>query len=270
MPGKLTSFEELMLCQHTTGFPCEFFIRLRFQGHLSPERFEQAVLDAASRHPLLAAGIVFRSNRPYWSSHAQLRSSVVWCDGEDSNAARAMPALDISRQGFAIWVQRDQGCSDVWLQMHHACCDGLGGYQFVRDILLLYAHGAASLADATREAVPALPRVDAKLLSRRGGFNMSSWEFLRMLPRQLVGVLGVREYLSRRPLPLLPHRPAALESVRDVYPTVLSNQFTLPVSQRLGRLAHSESATSNELYYSLHSMLGERGVVYSRSESGCG
>jgi NRPS condensation-like uncharacterized protein len=62
-----------------------------------------------------------------------------------------------------------------------------------------------------------LPAYDAALLPARNRFGMTFLKAFAMIPKQAVGLLGVRQYLMRHPVPLVPH-----QAISDTNPALLS------------------------------------------------
>ena len=60
--------------------------------------------------------------------------------------------LDIgSRTGLRVWVRQGDGASRIVMQFHHACCDGIGAYRFLGDLLAAYGARTATAGDVQIE-----------------------------------------------------------------------------------------------------------------------
>jgi len=198
LPLPLVSFEQYMLADDRPAYPMNFFVRLRFAG-----RFDRCVLDAAmsvvlARHPLLTA-VARRSKRGWIWEAADCPAKVRWLACAPGESLPALKPLDVRVEpGFRVTACEGQGRTDLILQAHHACCDGLATFAFAEDLLVSYATARGTAPGMT------LRPLEPRLLRQRGRFGLTTGQFLRVLPRQLVGLLGARQFLMRRPEPLAP------------------------------------------------------------------
>jgi NRPS condensation-like uncharacterized protein len=139
--------------------------------------------------------------------------------------------IDLYREpGLRTWVVEQEDETAVWLQIHHACCDGLGGLRFAEDLLVAYDHRTRAVAGSAnfRPLDPRRLRGRAKFLG----------QFLRRLPQQATGLFGVRDFLRNRPTPLL---PAADCGTRTCTATATTPATGWPL-YLTAQLSHSETA----------------------------
>lgn len=239
----LTPFEELMLYQDSSAYPCTCFIRLRFEGRLAQPAFEAAARGALGRHPLLAARVDQSRRRPCWILDAEPAPEIVWREGDVDDQYSPTRYLDLGEARLRLWVTRSSSASELLVQFHHACCDGLGIFQFIQDLLVLYARECGvSLPDK------ALPTLQPQRLAERGTFGLSTWKLFKMLPRQAVGLAGVRQFLSRKPVPTIPHeRRDAGEPTAEPYPAACGQQLDAPTVDGLRGVAKKLQVTTNDL-----------------------
>lgn len=119
----LTHFEELMLHQDSSAYPVSCFVRLRFEGRLVRAAFESAACVAIGSHPLLHA-VVEKQKRYVWRV-GDVAPKITWTDG-DHQPEPEMRQLDITAEyGLRFFVRLYENRSDVLIQLHHACCDGI-------------------------------------------------------------------------------------------------------------------------------------------------
>ena len=96
-------------------------------------------------------------------------------------------------------------------------------------------------------------------------------KLLRMLPKQLVGLLGARQFLMRRPTPLVPHQAVAPDPpLPPQYPAVLSHFFDRDETRRLREAARRQAVTMNDLlgrdlFLALHAWRQAQGVADDES-----
>ena len=126
-----------------------------------------AVRAAQARHPLLTALVDDNGPQP------QLRIDGGGCQPFVDWAADTAPIthtrgayIDLRCEvGLRVWVRAGTETTRVLVQIHHACCDGLGCLQFLEDLFLCYAVALGG----TNEPVP-LPELDPARLQKRGHF----------------------------------------------------------------------------------------------------
>lgn len=258
----LSPVEELMLHQDCPAYPYVIFIRLEFAGELAQEPFEAAVSQAIQRHPLLAAKIDSSRRRPHWQIPAALSPRVVWTTGEIDGRYPPVSRLQVGDEPLRVVVRRSASASELVLQLHHARCDGLGIYQFIEDLLLLYAIQTGS--NVSKES---LAELDETRLAGRGGFGLTTSKLLRMLPDQLAGLAGVRQYLMRNPTPMVPHeREPAQSPTSAPYPATATYQFDRETSTAIGKRARAAGVTANDLlcrdlFQAIHAFRKRRGTA---------
>jgi len=153
------------------------------------------------------------------------------------------PGIDLRRErGLRLWVGEGDGQTELVFQFHHACCDGAGALQLIGDVLLSYANAIAPDANLL------LPPLNAQLLQGRGRFGLTPWKLLRIAPQQMVGLLGARQFLQRKPIPLA----AGLQPLGNcrqaaVYPTAISRSLTPDETVALKAAARRLKCTVNDL-----------------------
>lgn len=157
-PLPLTAFEELMV--RDRAFPMDIWIELRFRDRLSVPALEEALAVLAVRHPLLVAGVEKVGGRLCWVPSASA-IPLVRLAGE---AWRPEPVLPEAGRGIRFYLVEPAAdhCS-LYLQVHHACCDGAAIRLLLLDLITLYAR----LTDP-QGSWPELTRLEPALLPMRG------------------------------------------------------------------------------------------------------
>ncbi len=243
-PLALTCLEEYMLCDDRPAYPMTGVFRLRFSGYLDGAAFEAAVAEAVRRHPLLRATVRRTGrSRPKWIEHPDWRPAVQWGSEINPYGFPAAGYMDLTRQpATRFWVvHRDDG-DDVIAQVHHACADALGMTQVLEDLLIGYARELGA------EEQVSLPELNVRHLRRRGAPGLTTWRFLRTAHQQAVGLLGAREFLLRRPEPLVPPAGEIDEALPPpLFPTPLVGQFDSAETGRIRATAKSRKVTVNDL-----------------------
>lgn len=242
---QLTHFEELMHWEDHPAYPCSVFVRVRFTGQLQQSKVKAAIDAILQRHPLLQAKIERRGRRWFWVPSKD-QPNLVWTEVDDSLSDNLPHATNIDLReeiGLRLFVLSGTQASDLIFQFHHSCCDGAGFLAFLHDWLCFYSQQCGAQPDEWKAA-----KIDPQLLVDRAKYGLTWWKLLKLLPRQLVGLQGVAQFLGRSPQPLLPHvaYPKELKPPAN-YPTVVTHTFSTDETIRLRQLAQIQNVTTNDL-----------------------
>jgi hypothetical protein len=156
-PQRLTPFEYYFLEDERPGYPAVFPIRLEWQGRLDRQALERAYRMAHERHPLVSAQLKpARFGRPSWVAGEP--KPLVWDVAEVAKAGEQLHA----RGGLRLFVSEQRDDIVMNFVFHHAAVDGLAAFQFVKDLLLAYAHVASR-----QTGHPPWPRLEPARLAAR-------------------------------------------------------------------------------------------------------
>mgnify|MGYP003669334715 FL=1 len=239
----LTPFERCMLLQDSAAYPCHCFIRLHFQGRLDREAFTAALQKTLPGHPLLRATVT-SGWRDRWSFADGVQPELLWCEGETGGPLPQAKPIDLGREsGLKVYVVQGAVNVEVTFQFHHACCDGAGMERFIDDLFVRYAHlrtNGEIASDATT--------VDPDRVASRGTYGLRLAKLLKLLPGQMVGLLGAAQFLGRHPKPLLDHpaRDRQAESTA-AFPSLKSFRFEKSQTLALRNTANERNVTLHEL-----------------------
>ena len=245
-PLRLTPFEEYMLMDDLPAYPMAGFLRLRFSGRFDRTALECAQREAFRRHPLLLA-TAHRGwlGRWYWRADHEGPEPIGWLGRPGDDTYPLVPdRIDLMAQpGVRLLVAEDEQSSDLIMHLHHAACDGLGGMQFFEDLLVAYAQ---KLGVAPPR--PVTPPIDPRRLRQCARFGLTRSQLLRLMPKQIVGLLGVRQFLQRSALPLAPGgaRPAD-GPMSQGFPASVVRQLDEGQVARLRAAAAGLGVTSNDV-----------------------
>lgn len=148
----LTPWEQYMFLDDCRRGPMTFFFRLSYVGQLDRQRLTQSLAVVVARHPLLAAKVVRQRGRFLWDSSLQPTIRLA-----DVSPAPQVPfAADhldlLATNGFRAGVCESQSGGQVWLEFHHAACDGLGAIEATAEIIAAYRGAANTLTPAPTTA----------------------------------------------------------------------------------------------------------------------
>jgi hypothetical protein len=246
LPLPLVAFERYMLADDQPEHPMTFIVRLVFSGELDRPAFAAAAAMAVRRHPLLGAHVQRCGRRGLrWIAAADPRP---WIDYGAASAPRTFPGaegIDLgAATGLRIWVRTGPERTEISVQFHHACCDGIGGYRFLEDLLVAYDRVARPGADEA-----AFRPLDAELLRRRARFGLSWPRVLLRLPAELWGLtVGLAAFALIRPAALAsPRQPALDEAARLTALDCPSHTFDRAELAGLRAAARAARATLNDV-----------------------
>jgi hypothetical protein len=241
----LTTMEQCLYWQDRPAYPWSWFARLKFSGCLDRTAFEAALAAVLARHPLLTAKVaVVGRQQLSWFPVDDPEPMIGWEAGPLGDTLPPAAHLDLHREiGIRFHVRTDATASELTIQFHHTCCDGIGGCMFIEDLLLAYALACGDPPDQLK-----LRPLDPGKLRGRGTFGLTFPTLLKMAPQQLVGVLRGRHFLTRRPVPLVPHRPCPNDDIPPKgYPATLHHVFDEESTIRGRRTAKHLGVTLNDL-----------------------
>lgn len=238
----LTPFEEYMLLDDRPAYPMNFFIRLCFSGRLDPVAMGTALAQALARHPLLT--VVARKHGWRWVwQPAECQPRMLHGPGPPSLLYPPMKPLDVRLEpGLRLIMRQDDARADLTFQFHHACCDGLAGILFAKDVGLLY------MQIIGQTPLPRLPPLNPGLLLRRNSFGPTLRKMLKLLPRWGIALRGAREFTTHRPEPIRPHESDWSASAPHAeYPAACIRELSPGESARFVEGARRRAVSPNEL-----------------------
>ncbi len=242
---RFTTLEEFLFWEDRPAYPWSCFGRLHLKGQLDRTAFTAAVRRVLKRHPLLSARArMGRGAHLYWVVEDEPQAAITWESGPIGRPFPAAKHLDLTREiGIRFHVVSDGNDCELVIQFHHACCDGAGMFAVIDELLIAYALAVGPASDGLQ-----LPSLDPARLASRGKFGLTFWKFLRMVPRQAVGLLGARQFLMRSPEPIIPHQPCDNEApVPPTYPAILNGILETAETANLRRAAMQKGVRLNDL-----------------------
>ena len=139
-PLHLSPIESLFCADDRPAFPMTFVLQFVFAGNVDRPAFEAALPAALVRHPLLRSlRKPAKRGLPCWVSAEGTAPVVDWGPEQEPLHLPNGERIDLAQEvGLRIWVRQGDGRSVVTFQFHHSCCDGIGSYRFLGDLLALY------------------------------------------------------------------------------------------------------------------------------------
>ena len=233
-----------MIADDRPDYPAVLNLRLELSGRMQRGPFLAAVARVLPRHPLLQA-VVRKSgeNGLEWMPAPNPQPSVCWAEDSKTDSPWAEP-LDPDREvGLRIRVDRRDTRTEILLQLHHACTDGLGAVQLAEELLLAY-HAEVTPGEASN----ALPPLEAERLRERGKFGMNAMRYALRAPKELAAGIGVIEYFAHRPAALVASQDDIAPADRPApFSPACTHTFTPEETTQLRNAARQLGGTTNDL-----------------------
>lgn len=244
----LNQFERFFYLDDVAGYPNTIICRLRFEGTFDRELIDQAAKFTVDRHQITGSKIARnRFGKLEWVRTQGEYPRVFWRKKEECLDYPLIDHLDLQHEnGTRLYFVEGEGATDLVIQTHHACCDGLGGMQCIADFLVTYHN----LATGNRLAKD-LRRLDEDLYRLRAKFYPRGWAFLKALPFQPIGLFGAYKYFFQKAVPLkgVSESPARGELKADAkyQPHGKTLQLTEQETRQLKSIARRENSSTNNL-----------------------
>lgn len=265
-PLYFSPIESFFVADSRPDYPMAFIVQLIFSGQVNRPAFESALAAALKRHPLLIAHRqLAKRGLPCWVSANGALPIVDWGrEGEPIQFQRSEWIDLASEVGVRIWVRQGSGRTVITLQFHHSCCDGIGGYRFIGDLLALY--GRQTSSDPSRYEVLSL---DPDLLRTRKmrmtelAYRGQAWRLTKRCWAECYKIF------RRKVSPLAPPSPSDADRDRSPYPGIFVSTFDRETySQLIDAATKLEMGINDLLIAALFQTLHDWNVQYkSRSNT---
>jgi NRPS condensation-like uncharacterized protein len=238
-PLRLTPFEYYYLLEDRPDYPSVFYVRLECRGALDREAFERAFRFAHTRHPLLSAGL--ERDRDGWPIWVVGQPDPIQWDHHTVAARETFLGATVAPRLQASVTQEGER-STLTFAFHHVAVDGMGGFQFIADLMTAYAHDCTSAPGVLK-----FPALDQRLLKTRNDHTLFQRGF------RLIDLVR----FPRVALPLLLQRVARLRG--DVQEVAAGSGPQLPSDFLIHTLTEQQTATlarvARKLSVRLHELL---------------
>lgn len=244
-PLPLTPFEYYYWCDDRPEYPTMYPAVLDFAGVLQQEPLTRALQAALARNPMLNTLAEDRPDgRPVWIGSDGQTPTIDWAPDNVPLSHPEGERINLRRScGLRLWVRYSESASRLILEVHHACCDGLGIFRFIEDLLVFYSQEVTGGDQAAT-----LRPVDVDRLRQRGDFPPVEGGWRGVLRDWYVGARQWAGILLRKPVPLsLPKVPDGDPATPIAFLGFDSYLLDPVLARRLRALAGSLGMTINDL-----------------------
>ncbi len=160
-PLRLSPFEKFVLWDERQRQPMTSFIELHFASPLDARKLLAALTVAVHRNPLLASRVVERDGDLWWD-YDPLHQPELLTSSTNPPLRQGWPIpIDLRHEcGGRYWYK---ACETGWrlmIQLHHACCDGVGMRRVMIDTLSGYAQPMESILTTSPGSETPSPELD--------------------------------------------------------------------------------------------------------------
>ncbi len=253
-PLYFSPIESLFVADDRPDYPMAFIVQMTFSGNVNRTAFESALPAALARHPLLKSHRqMAKQGLPCWVPAPDTMPVVDWGNEGDPVDLSQGESINLEMEvGLRIWIREGSGTTLMTMQFHHSCCDGIGGYRFIGDLLALY--GQISGSDSTRyELAPLDPKLlrNRKMRMTEFAFRGKTWQLQWRCLKEFSKLF--RKKIS----PVAPPVIAPAKSNRAAYPQIVVASFDRETYTRLTNAANEKQIGFNDwlvtsLFKTLH------------------
>lgn len=309
-PMRMTSIEKLHWFENDPDRPNNIFFRIRVVGRIDQQTARRAWAIAVGRQPFADVKPEKIKRQWHWTlgprkHHSDAESfekwngtRFEWTELDRPPAPWRFSDHPVGQEtgsflGVTVWPEKRAGggaenqgpasteapesafVSEVWVYVHHAIGDGVGGAMVVVDWMEAYGN---LMNDRPPEA--GLHRLDATLLKHRNRIGLLSWRYLKHLPKQPIALFGAIKFIFRKTSELLPAANRAGEcdgtsnepttetgssnSPRE-YPAIIGKTLDRAIVESLDRHIESHGVMANsvllgQLYLAIAQWRKEQGI----------
>ena len=244
----LRVFDELMLAQDSPSYPGSIVLRLEIDGPMDAKTLEDAAQYVAAANPLLRCHVAdlkgnwFLRTRKIWAASTKRAPIVESSPAEIERLFSTGGYINLrEHSGWRIALQLNHQKSHLYLFFHHACVDGKGAFEATNQLLRHY-----SQLQKQADTYP-LASQDASTKTQAIWPSLSFPQILKLVPKQLVGLLGVRQFLMRKPIPIIDHQPFLGSNERPMPLAVISKRLDSNCIDLLRNQAKKLDGTINDI-----------------------
>lgn len=155
-PLQLSPFEHYMFMDDRDDYPMIIVLMVELEGSVQREAFEESLRLAIVRHPLLSSLVQqIPGNGKCWVPVTDSTLDLTWVDCHESIPDAHQRRIDLTRQsGLRIRAHVLPDRCRIDFHFHHASADGIGGIQFIGDVLAIYGRLTAPVGAELPELTP--------------------------------------------------------------------------------------------------------------------
>lgn len=253
-PLPLSDFEYYMLVDDRPSHPMVFVMAAQLSGSFQEPALRQALAELINCHPLLNCTISEIPGTGWcWTPRTSevTQNCLEWTDEDETFVAEFVPAVRVidvkSRTGLQVVVRASATRSRLFLYIHHACCDGIGGMQILGELLARY--GQKTTAPGAKQ--PVFDNTTAEVLLERDNYD-SGEATVERHKKSLKKTIGkISRLLLRKPVLLSPSAVSEHSSVvspAESAPAIVEAVLSKECHRKLRAVAATYDVSVNDLF----------------------
>lgn len=187
----LTHLEQYIYFMHCPSHPWIGHTRLIFKGQIDARLLQNAIHIALKKHPLLSSMVISNKKKLYWKFIDNPSVEIPLLEGTECDSYPRVVDIELAKEiGIKVFLKHlNNQQSAVYLQVHHACCDGQGLSFFLQDLFIAYdkLHG---------NSIPSFPSPPLSELQHRA-IDGPVTKRCQLLCKQLPGLAAIILLLVR-------------------------------------------------------------------------
>lgn len=252
-PLPLSDFEYYMLVDDRPSHPMVIVLAAQLAGVFELPPLREALTELTQCHPLLNCTVSQIAGRGWcWTPGISKLSieCLEWTDGDEASVARFVPqvrAIDLTfNTGLQVVVRASPASARLFLYIHHACCDGIGGMQILGELFARYGQKTAA-PDAKR---PVFHEPQLELLLERENYDAGEATVERQKKSLRKTIGKISRLLLRKPVVLSPSTNMAEDAAADnnSSPAITEAVISVETHRRLRAVAASFDVSVNDLF----------------------
>jgi NRPS condensation-like uncharacterized protein len=245
-PLPLGPMEHYFLVSDSEKYPMSAWVCCWFTGVFDRIFFLESLQATIQRHPLLGSVVqgdkLHRTSNLHWVKQNNPLPHVDWAKEETPFDFPQGEWIDLQKEtGLRVFIREQEDRTRLFLQFHHACCDGIASTEFLNDLLTIYAakkSGAPPLGN--------LRRLDERYLETRNKFKLS-WK--RRLLEYPLGLYRAARFFFKRVRPIgMSHAPWSFSRLDLAEPAYFLERFTREETHRIKNTAKQNGCSLNDLF----------------------
>jgi len=244
-PLYFSPIESLFIADDRPDYPMAFIVQMTFSGRVNRAAFDEALPFALARHPLLKSHRqLAKKGLPCWVPASDTMPLVDWGNEGDPIDLPHGESINLEKEvGLRFWIREGSDSTEMTMQFHHSCCDGIGGYRFIGDFLALYGQ-RTSLDPSLYELSPLDPELlrIRKMRMTEFAFRGMTWQLHWRCWKECA------KLFRRKISPLAPRSNATAESslAKLLYPQIVVSSFDRDTHARLMNAANEKQIGLND------------------------
>lgn len=239
---RLTPFEEYLLEEDRSDYPCWIIVKFHIKGNFEHSVLQGAVDQTLARNPLLRSVAKRQGRKLFWQEVMDWKLAIEWLSKPLSDSWPKWRKFDLFHEpGFRVIIVEGEAETEMIFHVHHAISDGKALRDVLYDIMNFYSI-------AKGNAVP-IAECRHELFANRNRLGGTLMERLKAIPSQVISMKLTLRYLKKKITPLASEPLVPLQSTLPAeYPALVSRRLSESLFRKVRDEAMKLKVTANDLF----------------------